>query len=50
MRTVFMHNHFSTTNNSEPQDIRQVWFAGVHADIGSGYPEKESGLSKFALR
>jgi uncharacterized protein (DUF2235 family) len=44
-----MHNRFSMTNNSEPQDIEQVWFAGVHADIGGGYPEKESGLSKFPL-
>jgi uncharacterized protein (DUF2235 family) len=31
------------------QDIRQVWFAGVHADVGSGYPEDQSGLSKFPL-
>jgi len=31
------------------QDIRQVWFAGVHADVGCGYPEVESGLSKFPL-
>jgi uncharacterized protein (DUF2235 family) len=42
-------NRFSTTNNAEPQDALQVWFAGVHADIGGGYPEKESGLSKFPL-
>ena len=35
--------------NAAPQDIRQVWFAGVHADIGGGYPEKESGLSKYPL-
>lgn len=46
---VFMHNRFSTVNNSEPQDIQQVWFAGVHADIGGGYPEAESGLSKYPL-
>jgi uncharacterized protein (DUF2235 family) len=46
---TFMHNRFSKTNNAEPQDILQVWFAGVHADIGGGYPEKESGLSKFPL-
>ncbi|WP_024577401.1 MULTISPECIES: DUF2235 domain-containing protein [unclassified Afipia] len=46
---TFMHNRFSKTNNSQPQDFQQVWFAGVHADIGGGYPEKESGLSKFAL-
>ena len=31
------------------QDIKQVWFAGAHADIGGGYPEEESGLSKFPL-
>jgi uncharacterized protein (DUF2235 family) len=23
------------------QDIRQVWFAGVHSDIGGGYPERD---------
>jgi uncharacterized protein (DUF2235 family) len=46
---IFMRNRFSQTNNSEPQDSLQVWFAGVHADIGGGYPEKESGLSKFPL-
>ena len=34
---------------SGPQDLKQVWFAGVHCDVGGGYPEKESGLSKFAL-
>jgi uncharacterized protein (DUF2235 family) len=46
---TFMHNRFSRTNNTEPQDSLQVWFAGVHADIGGGYPERESGLSKFPL-
>ncbi len=44
-----MNNRFSKTNNSEPQDIKQVWFSGVHADVGGGYPEAESGLSKFPL-
>jgi uncharacterized protein (DUF2235 family) len=46
---TFMRNRFSKTHNAEPQDSLQVWFAGVHADIGGGYPEKESGLSKFPL-
>lgn len=32
-----------------PQDIRQVWFAGVHSDVGGGYPEDESALSKYPL-
>ena len=31
------------------QDIKQVWFAGVHSDIGGGYPERESGLAKITL-
>jgi hypothetical protein len=35
--------------NAAAQDILQVWFAGVHADIGGGYPEKQSGLSKYPL-
>jgi uncharacterized protein (DUF2235 family) len=45
----FMLNRFGKTNNEGPQDILQVWFAGVHADIGGGYPEKQSGLSKYPL-
>jgi uncharacterized protein (DUF2235 family) len=32
-----------------PRDLKQVWFPGVHADVGGGYPEAESGLSKIAL-
>jgi uncharacterized protein (DUF2235 family) len=47
--TIFMRNRFSKTNNEEPQDSLQVWFSGVHGDIGGGYPEKESGLSKYPL-
>ncbi len=33
-----------------PRDVKQVWFPGVHCDVGGGYPEKESGLSKAALK
>jgi hypothetical protein len=32
-----------------PKDVKQVWFAGVHCDVGGGYPEEHSGLSKFPL-
>jgi uncharacterized protein (DUF2235 family) len=32
-----------------PRDVKQVWFPGVHCDVGGGYPEAESGLSKIAL-
>ncbi len=31
------------------QDIKQVWFAGVHSDVGGSYPEEQSGLSKLTL-
>ena len=29
--------------------MKQVWFPGVHCDVGGGYAEAESGLSKLAL-
>jgi len=45
---TYKHNRFNDAH-AEPQDILQVWFAGVHADIGGGYPEKQSGLSKYPL-
>jgi len=32
------------------QNVQEVWFAGVHADVGGGYPEEESGLSWHAFR
>jgi uncharacterized protein (DUF2235 family) len=35
---------------SKSQDIKQVWFAGDHSDIGGGYPEAESGLAKLPLK
>ena len=34
---------------SGPKNIKQVWFAGVHCDVGGGYASEESGLSKIAL-
>lgn len=32
------------------QDIKQVWFAGVHSDVGGGYPETQSGAAKYPLQ
>jgi uncharacterized protein (DUF2235 family) len=32
-----------------PKNLQQVWFPGVHCDVGGGYAEGESGLSKLAL-
>jgi uncharacterized protein (DUF2235 family) len=31
------------------QDLKQIWFAGVHCDVGGGYAESETGLSKIAF-
>ena len=39
-----------TWPTSGPKDLKQVWFPGVHCDVGGGYPETESGLSKIALK
>jgi uncharacterized protein (DUF2235 family) len=36
-------------NSAQAQDVKQVWFAGVHADIGGGYQETESGPAKYPL-
>lgn len=58
-RRMFRLNHWQDPQPFKPdpddpskdrdQDIRQVWFAGVHSDVGGGYPEIESGLSKYPL-
>ncbi|MFC5755810.1 T6SS phospholipase effector Tle1-like catalytic domain-containing protein [Rhizobium sp. GCM10022189] len=34
---------------SARQDFKEVWFAGVHGDIGGGYPEAESAQVKIPL-
>ncbi|WP_132391306.1 DUF2235 domain-containing protein [Novosphingobium sp. PhB165] len=31
------------------RDIREVWFPGTHCDVGGGWPEAESGISKYPL-
>ena len=45
----FVANPFDLAALRVEQDIRQVWFAGSHSDVGGGYPETESGLSKYPL-
>jgi uncharacterized protein (DUF2235 family) len=40
----------SAENQPKPhQDLLQIWFAGVHSDIGGSYPQEQSGLSNIAL-
>jgi uncharacterized protein (DUF2235 family) len=46
---TFLSNPWMDPGKGKPQDILQVWFAGVHADIGGGYKEAESAISKYPL-
>src|SRR5450755_2128719 len=48
-RAFFRQNLFGPPNNAQ-QDIKEIWFAGVHSDVGGSYPESESQLSKIALQ
>jgi uncharacterized protein (DUF2235 family) len=49
MGKPFVENPFARPQDPVPQDVKQVWFSGVHADIGGGYPETEAGLAKIPL-
>jgi uncharacterized protein (DUF2235 family) len=46
----YKSNPFMSDEQAVPQDIKQVWFSGVHSDIGGGYPETESGAAKLPLK
>jgi uncharacterized protein (DUF2235 family) len=45
---LYKPNPFNEKSH-KPQDIQKMWFAGVHSDVGGGYPETESALSKIPL-
>ncbi len=47
---LFKSNPFVKDEKAVDQDIEQIWFPGVHSDIGGGYPEKESGAAKLSLK
>jgi uncharacterized protein (DUF2235 family) len=53
-RRAFFRNHLWKLpdipgTHDGPKDLKQVWFAGVHSDVGGGYSESESALSKVPL-
>jgi len=48
-RAFFRQNLFGAPHDAQ-QDIKEIWFAGVHSDVGGSYPESESQLSKIALQ
>ena len=45
----FRPHRYAPESKWTDQDSVQVWFAGVHSDVGGGYPEKQSALSKYPL-
>jgi uncharacterized protein (DUF2235 family) len=36
-------------NDPRPDRLKQVWFCGVHTDVGGGYPDKEQQLAYYSL-
>ena len=42
-------SYLKSADEAESQDVREVWFAGVHGDVGGGYPEARAGLAKIPL-
>jgi hypothetical protein len=46
-RSYYRQNLFTQTRG---QTVKQVWFAGVHSDVGGSYSLKESGLAQLALQ
>ncbi|HXO42116.1 MAG TPA: DUF2235 domain-containing protein [Thermoanaerobaculia bacterium] len=50
-RAFFRQNLFGPPSPMNPnQDVEEVWFAGVHSDVGGSYEEDKSQLSRIALR
>lgn len=45
----FLKDRFDP-DNATPQSVREVWFSGVHGDVGGGYPEAKAGLAKIPLQ
>jgi uncharacterized protein (DUF2235 family) len=45
-RSTFRQNLMSPVG---AQDVKNVYFAGVHSDVGGGYPPEEAGLAKIAF-
>ena len=48
-RSFFKDMHWGD-KHKDKQDIKEVWFAGVHSDVGGGYPEEKSALAKIPLK
>jgi uncharacterized protein (DUF2235 family) len=49
-RTCFEANLFRPKKPDQHESFSEVWFPGVHADVGGGYPDEEAGLAKISLQ
>jgi uncharacterized protein (DUF2235 family) len=43
-RITFHPLRFDRSNETDGNRIKEVWFAGVHSDVGGGYPDYELAL------
>jgi len=48
-RCCFRENLMEPWPSDSGQDVKNVWFPGVHSDVGGGYPTDESGLAMVAF-
>jgi len=48
-RAYFRQNHWGRAF-AKTQNVKEVWFPGVHSDVGGGSPRDEQGLSKMSLQ
>lgn len=48
-RRAFFRQNTWGRKHLDTQDVKEVWFAGVHSDIGGGYPLDRSALSNIPL-
>lgn len=48
-RRAFFRQNLWGQRYADQQDVKQVWFAGVHADVGGSYPLDRSALSNITL-
>lgn len=48
-RAMFQPNLFRP-KKARHASFKEVWFAGGHGDVGGGWPPKQAGLARIALR
>jgi uncharacterized protein (DUF2235 family) len=49
-RRCFFRQNLWDSNPSETTNLKEVWFAGVHSDVGGGYLPETSQLARVAGR